>query len=327
MWRTCLFVGISCLAMGLSAGDISAQDSTSGILFTGCPPYVRGFHCDSMFYQVVAIDLSTGKQCPEMKYILVSGPGTINQKTGLWSFHPEKEDLPPRYYDSVEIAAYKGNDTTTSDENCRFSVRVEDQSPMLEEGCYRHFALTVGDSLVAPLTPFDPDVCDEARIDSVFVSPTPSGFFAYDSVGKSVVFRPDSADANIRFVISVALTSDSITRECRIFAEVAPLLPTYIVRLGYLNDQFQGQYCDVPITLEKYDSTKGLAGFDFMIAYDASALAFQLAAEGDLYTQCAWEYFTYRFGPRGASDSSRPSGQLRVIGMAETNNGPVSSGM
>jgi len=55
-----------------------------------------------------------------------------------------------------------------------------------------------------------------------------------------------------------------------------------------------------------------------MIAYDAVPLSFQLASEGDIYSECHWEYFTYRFGPRGNCGNGCPSGQLRVTGLAET---------
>jgi hypothetical protein len=59
-----------------------------------------------------------------------------------------------------------------------------------------------------------------------------------------------------------------------------------------------------------------------LIAYDASALSFQSATEGDIYTACLWEYFTYRFGPDGVCGGGCPSGMLTVTGMAESNNGP-----
>lgn len=83
----------------------------------------------------------------------------------------------------------------------------------------------------------------------------------------------------------------------------------------------QGQFHDLPISLISVDPNQGLGGFDFLVAYDASALAFQLAFEGDVYDNCGWEYFTYRFGAYGNCGSGCPSGLLRVIGMAETNNG------
>jgi hypothetical protein len=58
-----------------------------------------------------------------------------------------------------------------------------------------------------------------------------------------------------------------------------------------------------------------------LIAYDNSALSFQQALEGDIYAQCGWEYFTYRFGADGNCGGGCPSGLTRVVGLAETNNG------
>jgi hypothetical protein len=65
-----------------------------------------------------------------------------------------------------------------------------------------------------------------------------------------------------------------------------------------------------------------MGGFDFLIAYDASALAFIEAELSDWLISCGWEYFTYRFNWNGNCGNACPSGLLRLVGMAETNNGP-----
>jgi len=68
-----------------------------------------------------------------------------------------------------------------------------------------------------------------------------------------------------------------------------------------------------------------MGGFDFLIRYDASALTFLMAEEGSLIgtSGCAWEYFTYRFGFNGnCGPGACPTGVLRVVAIAETNNGP-----
>jgi hypothetical protein len=65
-----------------------------------------------------------------------------------------------------------------------------------------------------------------------------------------------------------------------------------------------------------------MGGFDFLIAYDASALAFTEAALSDYLVGCGWEYFTYRYSWNGNCGNACPSGQVRLVGMAETNNGP-----
>jgi hypothetical protein len=65
-----------------------------------------------------------------------------------------------------------------------------------------------------------------------------------------------------------------------------------------------------------------MGGFDFLVEYDASALNFLSADRGTLLDECGWEYFQYRFGPNGNCGTGVcPSGKLRVVALAETNNG------
>ena len=91
------------------------------------------------------------------------------------------------------------------------------------------------------------------------------------------------------------------------------------VQIEKVHNQLQGHYATVDIDL--FGSAKELGGFDLLIAYDQSALTFMGAVPGQLFTNCDWEYFTYRFGPFGNCGSACPSGMLRIVGMAETNNG------
>lgn len=533
VFSVCFYI----LILSLLSAGLSAQDTGSGLVFTGCPPYVEGSHCDSMFYQVVAVDISTGKKCPEAKYFIVSGPGEINQKTGLWQFHPEREDLPSRFQDNIEIAAYKGNDTTTTDENCRFYVSVEDRKPRFEGYCGAHMTALPGETILVPLEITDGDYCDEPEITGVEIQPTPSGRFDYDSETWTVTFEPAPADSGITYEVSLSGTSGPSTLSCRIWfdcfepepikirmehvslqeaqpgdtvsvdlivddcpadlelaefsitfdsrlleyagatpgaeffdpdtgcgwsefrimyghecsqshvatlklraqggghpsmpppncyrpAEVPAVLATlqfvigeqlepgpqfipidfywcychenhlwspeprmmfsasqvmtaggqlieptgipgrsgasdecfyhgmgsiercrnvwyqnggvdltmpqppgrYSLRLGIKHDQIQGHFTDLPITLEATDSTQGFRGFDLLFGYDASALVFQMALEGELYSSCGWEYFTYRYGGYGDCGGACPSGMLRVVGLAETNNGQPTAG-
>jgi hypothetical protein len=64
-----------------------------------------------------------------------------------------------------------------------------------------------------------------------------------------------------------------------------------------------------------------MGGFDFLIAYDASALAFMEATPGQLLEDCGWEYFTYRYGWQGNCEGPCPSGLLRIVAIADINNG------
>jgi len=93
-----------------------------------------------------------------------------------------------------------------------------------------------------------------------------------------------------------------------------------------LHDQIQGQYTDVSIDFVHTGSNWPVAGFDFLLQYDASALSFVMAYEGQFFLDCEWEYLTYRFGASGnCGPGACPSGILRVVGMAEAGGGDVAS--
>ncbi len=92
------------------------------------------------------------------------------------------------------------------------------------------------------------------------------------------------------------------------------------IRIAKLHDVLQGNFSSVSITMEGADFEMG--GFDFLIAYDASALTPVDVEPGQLLGDCEWEYFSYRFGPDGNCGDACPSGLLRIIAIANTDNGP-----
>lgn len=72
-----------------------------------------------------------------------------------------------------------------------------------------------------------------------------------------------------------------------------------------------GGYIEIEITLENLSNTE-LGGFDLFIEHDTTALTFVDAEQGQLLTDCAWEYFSYR---------SDVSGFIRITSVADINNG------
>jgi hypothetical protein len=92
------------------------------------------------------------------------------------------------------------------------------------------------------------------------------------------------------------------------------------IRIQEIPNTIQGHFEEVSIYAE--DSTLLMGGFDFLIAYDASALTYMGAEPGQLLEDCDWEYFTYRHGADGNCGDACPSGLLRIIAIAETANGP-----
>jgi hypothetical protein len=106
---------------------------------------------------------------------------------------------------------------------------------------------------------------------------------------------------------------------CTFQVEVLAVEP-WKIKIEKVHDAYLGHYVDVDLCLNK--GSEILGGFDLLISYDASTLAFTGAVLGDWLVQCRWEYFTYRFNYNGNCGNQCPSGLLRLVGMAETNNGP-----
>ncbi|MBD3333096.1 T9SS type A sorting domain-containing protein [candidate division GN15 bacterium] len=75
------------------------------------------------------------------------------------------------------------------------------------------------------------------------------------------------------------------------------------------------------VTIWTQDGLMPMGGYDFLISYDASALALTSVEPGDLILDCGWEYFEYRQGANGNCGSGCPSGMLRIVAIAEINNG------
>ncbi|MEW5794773.1 MAG: hypothetical protein AB1772_00300 [Candidatus Zixiibacteriota bacterium] len=266
MWRTPLFQLLALFPTLLAVGTISAQDDPSQIVFTGCPPYVEGNRCDSMYYSVVAVDLQTGRPVPGMRYFLVSGPGSVNAQTGLWVFHPETADSLPGYNEQVVIGASHRGDSTTDDSHCRFSLRLDNAPPRITPRCHSRYTCLPGDTEIVALSITDADWCDSPRIDSVWMNPAPVGLFEFDTSNNTITFIPAPSDSGATFSAEVAFTSGRITSRCRFYFDTFWLEATYAVRIGYHREVTQGLYQDVSITLEKIDSAQGLGGFDFLIA-------------------------------------------------------------
>ena len=77
-----------------------------------------------------------------------------------------------------------------------------------------------------------------------------------------------------------------------------------------------GRIQKVDINIESF---RPIGGFDLLISYDASVCAFSTAViEGTAIE--GWEYFNYRFNS-GACSPVCPTGLVRFVGLAETNNG------
>jgi hypothetical protein len=158
----------------------------------------------------------------------------------------------------------------------------------------------------------DPDGCD----DLTYFMVSGPGFI--NAATGEYIWTTSLYDTGLH-VVCVGVTDGIDTAVCCFEADVFGCERLQVV-IDKVHDVLQGHFVDVDVCLNKGSELFG--GFDFLIGYDASALAFTEAALGDFFVQCGWEYFTYRYNWNGNCGNACPSGLLRLIGLAETNNGP-----
>jgi FlgD Ig-like domain len=171
----------------------------------------------------------------------------------------------------------------------------------LASGCYNYQA-SQGGEIIAPLT-----------IDiNYWGAPQTARVFWFDPV------LEDWTDPCGE--VSIDAESFEAVINSEVLGTYAVFQPEATIKIEKTHNTIQGQYELVSITLENSDLEMG--GFDFLIAYDASALTFIEATPGQLLDDCGWEYFTYRYGVHGNCGDACPSGLLRIIAIAETNDGP-----
>lgn len=114
----------------------------------------------------------------------------------------------------------------------------------------------------------------------------------------------NSCSDTTRAVYSYTVTYDDCDSAC-IYVEIER---TTCVNLGTIVDveiYFNGQL--------------RVGGYDLLIKYDVSALNFVSASRG--VANSGWEYFTYRAGPFGNCGSACPPGLVRLVAIADANNG------
>jgi len=278
-------------------------------------------HCAQGSYQLCANDGGDGPGPVTYQFApgYETGFGALNATTGAWTW--SGPTVPQDAVTMVEFLAHDGADTSLV--RFQLHVTVTNRAPTITCPPVAK-TVSINTCKTQTVTVADLDVCDlPLTITINDVTPAVNG--TYSVTGNVVEFCPLAGDENQIVHFEMMVDDGAATAICDMQWNVIAGAP-YQVELEKKPDVFQGHFTDLFIKLHKIDITQGIGGFDFLVAYDASALAFQLAFEGDVYAACGWEYFTYRYGPYGNCGNACPSGMLRVVGLAETNNGPEHPG-
>jgi len=299
-------------------------------VFVDCPENTFADHCDTLRLQVRAEDPARDHpNSRNVRYHLISGPGQIDERTGVWTWSWDGEDSGMHFL--VEIAASIGDSPehmTPPEEYCRFSVTVNEQQPGIQA-----MEFDCGDSIAIPdefpssfrLRAYGPD-CDPLDLHVGDVSPPFAGTIDIGGNGRRrrlpfyewqthvLQITPDSADFGETFHMTVEGASNLEQYNCDLTFTVEPMQP-YRVRIDGLRNVAQGQYAHLDVILE--EANVPLRSFDFKVVYDASVIAAIRATPGDFLTECGWENLGYSFGPFEPRVPGEPSGQMRVRGSAD----------
>ncbi len=275
------------------------------------PPAVQlgGSHCTAISYDFNATD----PEADAITFHKVSGIGNIDPVSGVWSYSPTIADVGTVF--TVEVTAIDGFHNVGDCPIVSFDVVFTNAAPTVT--CQGLKQVGKGNTITVQITKNNVD-CDPGTFSIVSVTPAPVGAVSIDPNTGLLTFVTDITDGGILYDIVVGYSDGLETATCTQQIEVLQTEP-FGIYIEKTHMSFQGQHEFVDVSM--FQGSEQLWGFDLLIAYDASVLSFQAAIPGDIYEECGWEYFTYRYGANGNCGNACPSGLLRVVGFAETNNG------
>jgi len=310
----------------ITSGAVNVVNSAPS--FTNCPTkpdtiyWKTGTVLGSVTHTLIATDPDLACNCDALTYFLASGPGTV---TG-------------NVYQLVGSAANIGCNTVVvkvadsygDTATCTFSIVVLDHPPVIT--CPADAVILMGDTYTGTVTAVDSDFGPSSLVYTP-VSFDGPGTLSIDPVNGAISWPTLEQAAYIgTFHVCVKVSDGANVDACNLSNSdeccfTIRVLPKFRVTITKDEGEdgrgvLQGHYTTVPIYIDAAWTTMKMGGFDFLISYDASILTLSDVTPGALLTACGWEYFTYRYGPDGNCGSACPSGMVRIIAMAETNNGP-----
>jgi hypothetical protein len=275
---------------------------------------------DDFTVTAVATDNDMPNGCESLTYSLLSGAPagmTINATTGKidWSV--------PGTAVGNNTVGVRVVDACSGQASVTFTICVENDAPMFTGG--DDVLIPAGDTAYGSVTATDPDGGPNALAFSVIGAS--EGTAHIDPVTGDWWWYGTTVPAGFTVDIDFKVTDNANVDACSpnnadtitVHVNVVPLK----FSIEKLHGIIQGQIYTVNVKMPDAQFINyPFGGFDFLISYDASALTLMGVEPGNFITDCGWEYFTYRTGPWGECGSACPSGMVKIVAIAEYNNGP-----
>jgi hypothetical protein len=316
---------IEALATTVTAGAVTIVNQAPEIT---CPNDTTVHWNDLVETDVEADDPDLPNLCETLDYTVIDGPGAIDGD-GHYTWQTDGDDVCDHVV-VIEVADKCGLADT-----CQFSICVQNTPPEItnpqadEDTIFAVWGITLAGDVNAD----DPDLGPSSLLfEKVsFDGPTffLDGFEINGATGEWTWDIGNEPEYLGDFTLCVKVSDganvcDPCSPENADTACYKIHVTGFAVSIEKVHGQFQGHVSNVSIFIDSTYTgpfiTDMIGGFDFLITYDASILAFQSAMPGDLI-DTEFEYFTYRFGPFGNCDGGCPSGMLRVVALRESNNG------
>jgi len=295
-----------------------------------CPDPITVHWGTLVEFDVTGDDPDLVNGCENLTYTKVSGPGTVNPLTGHYSWATGGEDV------CDHIVVVRVTDKCGATAECSANICVYNDPPEITfdpaETLYAVLGVKLEDDVVAGDTDGGPSALHYTIVS--FDGPTSfgtglqidalTGHWSWDIADDDLAYTGDW---------TLCLAVDDGANVCDPCSPTNADTACYAIHVSGFKvaiecedgdglGVLQNHATDVSVSLEEMP-TDPIGGFDFLIAYDASALTALDAQPGALIDGGKFEYFTYRFGPFGNCDGGCPSGLLHIVGLRETNNGII----
>lgn len=278
--------------------------------FANCPTTDISHDFDTPF----TYDFNTSNAA-EPVFELVSGPGSINPSTGVWTFAPDCNDVGSHDV----VVGLSDNVCPGLTTTCEFTITVTDTPPVISGPCGQNIDIYDGVTKTIEFSASDANAGDQI-VWSINANGGFMGTYSIDQNGEVSITPDILALGSFGFYVYATDCAGQNT-VCEFTVNVIPMT-NFAIKIEKIHDQFQGRHAYVDVI--NAAGAEILLAFDFLIGYDPSALTFVAAMSGPLFTipgTYEWEYFTYRYNYIGNCGSGCPSGLLRVVGMSEYNDG------
>lgn len=249
----------------------------------------------------------------DLVFDLISGPGAIDETTGEVCFTPTE----PGTYDWKVVVRDSCQLADTGDVS--WEIDFVDPAPAVELPADANEVFCLGDDVTglcidftyddAMVTALGADLVD-ASADFTLDYSAGSGQLCFDALPDMdraytfEFFTVNECDDSTFATFVYNISFDDCDSAC------------IVVEIEKTECAFLSSIVTVDIN---YEGAIGVGGYDLLVKYDVSAASFLSAAIGPDID--GWEYFTYRLGPFTGCTGACPDGLVRLIAIADANNG------